>query len=210
MVPLCKSSCSNLQASEITLYILRATYWKETQNMPLFSPNLFSFLNILTDKVKVFWTHLYRQTGYSSMFISGPTCNRSTQYTPHILSLPSNKLTYSPRRQNGLQTTNIFTKTLVQTKDGSVWAINQYKGCLCGPATNMDERCTVGMSANSLHRQFVSTLARPASLSSPAKENGPISREVLQVYLFCILITLQKPVNSWRTSPEKNYSGVAI
>lgn len=56
MVPLCKSSCSNLQASEITLYILRATYWKETQNMPLFSPNLFSFLNILTDKVKVFWT----------------------------------------------------------------------------------------------------------------------------------------------------------
>lgn len=72
MVPLCKSSCSNLQASEITLYILCATYWKETQNMPLFSPNLFSFLNILTDKVKVFWTHLYRQTGYSSMFISGP------------------------------------------------------------------------------------------------------------------------------------------
>lgn len=109
------------------------------------------------------------------MFISGPTCNRSTQYTSHILSLPSNKLTYSPRRQNGLQTTNIFTKTLVQTKDGDVWAINQYKGCLCGPATNMDERCTVGMSANSLHRQFVSTLARPASLSSPAKENGPIS-----------------------------------
>lgn len=67
MVPLSKSSCSNLQASEITLYILRATYWKETQNMPLFSPDLFSFLNILTDKVKVFWTHLYRQTGYCSL-----------------------------------------------------------------------------------------------------------------------------------------------
>lgn len=116
MVPLCKSSCSNLQASEITLYILCATYWKETQNMPLFSPNLFSFLNILTDKVKVFWTHLYRQTGYSSMFISGPTCNRSTQYTSHILSLPSNKLTYSPRRQNGLQTTNILPRHLCRLK----------------------------------------------------------------------------------------------
>lgn len=210
MVPLCKSSCSNLQASEITLYMLCATYWKETQNMPLFSPNPFSFSNILTDKVEVFWTRVYRQTGYSFMFISRPTFYRSTQYTSHILSLPSNKLTYSSRRQNGLQTTNIFTKTLVQTKDGCFWAINHYKGCLCGPATNMDERCTVGMSANSFHRQFVCTPTRPASLSSPAKENGPISQEVPQVYLFCILITLQKPVNSWRTSPEKDYSGVAI
>lgn len=118
MVPLCKSSCSNLQASEITLYMLCATYWKETQNMPLFSPNPFSFSNILTDKVEVFWTRVYRQAGYSFMFISRPTFNRSTQYTSHILSLPSNKLTYSSRRQNGLQTTNIFTKTLVQTKDG--------------------------------------------------------------------------------------------
>lgn len=67
--------------------------------MPLFSPNPFSFSNILTDKVEVFQTHLYRQTGYSSMFISSPTCNRSTQYTSHILALPINKLTYSPRRQ---------------------------------------------------------------------------------------------------------------
>lgn len=95
--------------------------------MPLFSPNPFSFSNILTDKVEVFWTRVYRQTGYSFMFISRPTFYRSTQYTSHILSLPSNKLTYSSRRQNGLQTTNIFTKTLVQTKDGCfVWSGDQH------------------------------------------------------------------------------------
>lgn len=157
-------------------------------------------------RIKNRYFGLYEQIAYCSGLIRRPTPDRRTQYTSHILSLHSNKLTNFTRRQNGLQTADVLSTALVQTIEDFFGAINHHKRSLCGLLT---------AGAKGVHPECQQTVLHgprldPHRSAHPRKKTDLFPLEFLQVYLFCFLITRQKAVNSWRTSPERNYSGVAI